>query len=258
MLIDITCSEIYRGGDVKQLIKIFIMLEPAPLLGAMWFLSALFYTLIGYDVLVRMTDKFRYQVIILSVVATGMLIIGLNVKMPRVLINNILEAFFFVHCGFMYKNAIVQRTIKKLYRLFGVSLVAVFVIAKYNTVSFATNTYGSKALFLAASFCGIVATLFGSELIENCKIFNWLIILGQNTIGVVIWQFVSFKLVSLIQIAYYGLSIDRLNDYPVIYEYAITPWIIANTVVGIIISIFIYKALNTIFYIIWQQGKNRL
>ena len=77
------------------------MLEPAPLLGAMWFLSALFYTLIGYDVLVRMTDKFRYQVIILSVVATGMLIIGLNVKMPRVLINNILEAFFFVHCGFM-------------------------------------------------------------------------------------------------------------------------------------------------------------
>ena len=80
MLIDITCSEIYRGGDVKQLIKIFIMLEPAPLLGAMWFLSALFYTLIGYDVLVRMTDKFRYQVIILSVVATGMLIIGLNVR----------------------------------------------------------------------------------------------------------------------------------------------------------------------------------
>lgn len=233
------------------------MLEPGPLLGAAWFISALFYTLIAYDLIIRLTAKFRYQYVIVSVAAVVMLIIGLNVKMSMILINNILEAFFFVHCGFMYGKMGIQENAKKYNRFVWVPLILVLILARYNTVSFATNTYDSKLLFLVAAVCGTVTVLLISKLIENRKMFNWLTYLGKNTIGVVIWQFISFKLVCLVQIAIYGLSIERLADYPVIYEYATAPWIIANTVVGIIISIQIYKVLSTMFNIIWQQGKKQ-
>lgn len=250
--------EFIGGYSAKQLIKIFVMLEPAPLLGAAWFIGALFYTLVGYDLIVRLTAKLRYQSIVLSIVAAVFLIIGLNIKMPLVLMNNILEASFFVHCGFMFKKIKFQETTKKLDWLFGLPLLVVLIIAKYNTVSFATNTYNSKVMFIVAAFCGSTAVLLGSELIESYKVFNWLIFLGQNTIGVVIWQFVSFKVVHLVQIAIYGLSIDKIAEYPVIYEYATAPWIVADTIVGIIVSIILYKALTIIGETIWRKGKKVL
>ena len=257
-LISLVPELIGGGYSLKQIIKLFLMLEPAPLLGAAWFIGALFYTLIVYDLAVRITVKIEFQLIILSVLAVVSLVIGLNIKTPIVLVNNILEAFFFVHCGFMCKKAKAHDKVGKAKYFFWLPLAAVLVIARYNNASFATNTYDSKILFLMAAICGTAAVLLFSGLIEEVKGFNWLIFLGKNTIGIVIWQFVSFKLVSLMQIAFYSLPIEKIQEYPVIYKYANFPWIFANTIVGITVSIAFYKILSLAVRVVWQRGKTLL
>ena len=68
--------------------------------------------------------------------------------------------------------------------------------------------------------------------------------IGMNTMGPLIWQFVTFKIIIAIQSAVYGLTWDRLQDFPVIYEYAHGIWVLLDVIVGIGVSILIYKVIN--------------
>lgn len=47
---------------------------------------------------------------------------------------------------------------------------------------------------------------------------------GKNTLTILTWHFLSFKLVSLFIIALYSLPIGRLAEFPVISEYAQQGW----------------------------------
>ena len=72
------------------------------------------------------------------------------------------------------------------------------------------------------------------------KIVKPLCWLGKNTIGIVIWQFIAFKIVIAIQVVVYGLEWARIWDFPVIYEYASPAWVILDIIIGIFVSIGIY------------------
>ncbi len=73
---------------------------------------------------------------------------------------------------------------------------------------------------------------------------NGILYVGMNTMGPLIWQFVTFKIVIAVQIVVYGLTWDRLLDFPVIYEYAHGIWALLGVIVGIGVSILIYKVVN--------------
>lgn len=47
---------------------------------------------------------------------------------------------------------------------------------------------------------------------------------GNNTFTILTWHFLMFKVVSLIIVIIYGLPLERLSEYPVIYEYAHKGW----------------------------------
>ena len=60
--------------------------------------------------------------------------------------------------------------------------------------------------------------------------------IGENTLSILTWHFLTFKMVSLFIIIIYHLPIERLGEFPVIVEYAARGWCIAYFLVGMIVT----------------------
>lgn len=60
--------------------------------------------------------------------------------------------------------------------------------------------------------------------------------IGQNTLTILTWHFLSFKVVSLIIIKIYDLPIERLSEFPVISEYATKGWWVAYFIMAMLVS----------------------
>lgn len=73
---------------------------------------------------------------------------------------------------------------------------------------------------------------------------------GDRTIDVLTWHFLSFKLISIIIISYYSLPKAQLGEFPVIEEYAYQGWWIAYVIVGVLIPLIIELLFReiTLFY----------
>lgn len=60
--------------------------------------------------------------------------------------------------------------------------------------------------------------------------------IGKNTLTILTWHFLAFKLVSLLIIGIYGLPIERLAEFPVITEYSKQGWWIAYFIVAMVVT----------------------
>lgn len=63
--------------------------------------------------------------------------------------------------------------------------------------------------------------------------------IGNNTLPILIWHFLCFKIVSLLIILCYGLPVHELGAFHVIYRYADKGWFLLYTIVGVFIPIAI-------------------
>lgn len=86
--------------------------------------------------------------------------------------------------------------------------------------------------YAVCAICGTVMTLNISQYIASKEnwIKNLLVYVGNNTLTILTWHFLCFKIVSLIIIQLYGLPIEQLACFPIIPEYA--SWWMAYFVVG--------------------------
>lgn len=92
-------------------------------------------------------------------------------------------------------------------------------------------------LYVAGAMTGILATKNISNHLQYMpRTAKVLIYIGNNTLTILTWHFLCFKVVSLLIIKVYGLPIELLASFPVITEYAEKGWWIAYSAVGILIS----------------------
>ena len=231
-------------GGIKSIIKMILLLEAGPLLGAIWFIRVLFYALIFYDLITRISNKALKEKaeIGLSFLSTAMLAIGINTQLPAqgsVVLNSIA----FIHLGKVLRN---HKLLEKIHVFVAVAAIAVcFVISLINKTSYVGNTYTYPVLFAIAAITGSVGLMALCICIyKDARPFRGLLYFGKNSMGPMIWQFIAFKLVIGIQIAVYHLGWNRIFDFPVIYEYANLPWVILDVIVGLYGSIILYKMIN--------------
>ena len=75
---------------------------------------------------------------------------------------------------------------------------------------------------------------------------NWikriLVYIGDNTLTVLTWHFISFKIVSLIIIYVENLPIERLAEFPVINDYTSQGWFILYFVTGMAVPLIFTKS----------------
>ena len=60
---------------------------------------------------------------------------------------------------------------------------------------------------------------------------------GDRTLGILTWHFLSFKLVSLIIVSIYCLPLSRLGEFPVIVEYSNGGWWLPYTITGVTVPL---------------------
>lgn len=247
------------GITVKYIIKFVFMQELAPLQGATWFLSVLLYALVAFDLLMRGIHRLikQYEMIGIFVISIILFVIGSNISLPYYT-SHILVALSYIGIGYWLKK--YEMYAEKISIL--ACIVAFVLIAgatQINDVSVALNSYTYKSIFFLTGIVGSVTILAFCKKYEN-RINNQYIkkqckFLGRNTIGILIWQFVSFKLVMIIQILVYKMPWRKLNDFPIIYECSNIYWTILYTIVGIYLSIFIYKILSQFAKVITKQKQ---
>lgn len=233
--------------SAKEIAKIVLMAAPGPLLGATWFIPVLLFTSIIYDLLyrgIRKVGQEKNSVTIITVVSIIFLIIGLKTSLPY-RGSVILRSVFFFHLGQIMKKYWKSQ---KYDLMIGIVLMAaVSVAAMFNTTSYLNNTYTSLPLYFVATIGGSIGICVLSRFVcshVDAEKIKGILYIGMNTMGPLIWQFVTFKIVITAQIAVYQLIWSRIGDFPVIYDYAYGFWVLLDIGVGIGVSILIYKVIN--------------
>lgn len=193
------------------------------LLGGYWFLPQLLYaSIIGF-----FTIKYVRNLCL----GTGMML-GLafmasafDLRVPFWGIRSLtfLSTVFFL-AGYLYRKN--YNGWDKWYHtvLFAVIVAIGSVFCYTSMLSFTT----SKILpYTVCAVCGTVMTLNVSRCMasKEGRLKDVLVYVGNNTLTVLTWHFLCFKIVSLIIIKCYGLPMEQLASFPVIPEYASLWWI---------------------------------
>lgn len=103
------------------------------------------------------------------------------------------------------------------------------------------NQIYNPLIYISASISGFIMTYLLANLIsKRKKISMYFSFLGRNTIPILCFHITSFKLVTLIEILYSNIEIEKLSIVPV---YDNKYWIMP-TVVGTIVPIMINALLK--------------
>lgn len=66
--------------------------------------------------------------------------------------------------------------------------------------------------------------------------------IGNNTLPILTWHMLCFKIVSILIINFYGLPMARLAEFPVIEEYSKQGWFLLYFLVGVLVPLWMSKS----------------
>lgn len=227
-------SKLYSFNDflVHAFNIITRMSDQEQLLGGFWFLKSLFWaSLFGFVLIKRVRLLFLGGGIALIL---SVLCIVLNFSIPFFAIGQreFLATFFFIF-GYLYhvNNWEVERT--KWIIPVGIILLGLGV--EFWQCSMLTLQVSKILPYSCSAIIGTLTVLSISHKLSSYKKMKELLVyIGDNTLPILTWHFLSFKIVTLLIIIIYGLPIQRLAEFPVIEEYAHAGWWAAYFIVGVV------------------------
>ena len=162
-------------------------------------------------------------------------------------------AGLFIWSGYMYNKCGFSFDNRWWFIIVAALLVAVGTEFWQCSMLHFKDNFGLMMPYIATALIGTLMVLCVSKLLS--KQDNWLkhflTFVGDNTLDILTWHFLSFKLVSLLLMFLFGLSIERLAEFPVIEEYAYQGWWVIYLVIGVVVplgvSLVKEKFVNTKF-----------
>lgn len=238
---------------VKNYIKIFAMMYLPNLMGAAWFIATLFYSEIIFFVVYRLISyiserKLYLLILIFSII---MFIVG-NVSLFPLFINRILIAISFLGIGDELKKIdfdTIDFKKQLIIVIMSIFTLVIFGIRFYS--SYSSNTFPNALISGITALTGSVGIFMLSRIIcNNNNIKSILQYIGSKTMGVVLLQFVGFRIVNYIIFRFYDLDNHAILAFPVNYEFNYWYWCIFYVIFGLFISIYIYMVYEKILCII--------
>jgi fucose 4-O-acetylase-like acetyltransferase len=209
------------------------------LCGAFWFFRGLFVASILYLIIYKVMDitikADRYKKYIPYLVCVILLILcgwktyeGLKIiSLVQGGYRDLMGCFFF-GCGFIFRQWVEQYN--KLTRNDGVKLalsvvfgVIVYLFSHYLIANMNwRSTYTQFLSLPVPALLGFLMTYNISMLIDkkDTLIKRFLVYTGDHTLNIFIFHIISYKVVSLIKIWYYGLDIKQIGCHMVIHEHS--------------------------------------
>lgn len=227
------------------------MWDHEQLLGGFWFLGTLFWSSLISYLIIRYVKSRLISLAILLIVSTILCFFNKHIPVVGIGAKEFLASVFFL-IGFFTKKFEIRST--HFLWLFPVSIIGVFIGAEYWPMSFLRIECWKIIPWIITAILPIECIFFLCKEIsrKKMKFIDFFVFLGDNTLHILTFHFLSFKLVSLLIIYLYGLPCKRLAEFPVISDYAYQGWWLAYFLIGgfapLIYVLFLKKIKNTWAY----------
>ena len=153
-------------------------------------------------------------------------------------------AGIFIWCGYMYRKH--NYSFENNWWLIICSALVIAVGVEFWQTSMTHLKFYCIVPYILTAFLGTLMVFGLSRRLAVCEnlIKRFLIFVGDNTLDILTWHFLSFKLTSLLLIWLYDLNFKRMAEFPVIEEYAYQGWWVLYLGVGLIIPLCISIAVK--------------
>lgn len=239
-----------------KMVFVLILSRGSELCPALWFLKVLFLITILYAILDYLLHRFITNEKFLNIIKINLIVcfaIG-GVFLQKFHINFYNIGSIFSSIILFYLGTILKKYIKFSTLSLRKFIISVFflIIASINNimVDIAANKYPNLILFIFISLSGYFFIMYLSDLIKRNSILSKIsIYIGMNTLPILFFHFLAFKLVNIVEIAIYGLPKFYLAAIPVIYSKPL--WWLLYAFVGIIFPLifqYLYQKLKLKFF----------
>lgn len=228
---------------VKGIVKVCIFTcEGGQMSGAFWFLRTLFFTTIGYGIieyilnLLQLKHKFYFHVLF----AIGVFTVGYLMSIKQISLYGLDLVFvsyiFFAFGRILQKYPMTELQNKRAFVFIIASFSVLLVCNDAGMVDMSKRQYTSPWFYVVSSISGWFLMYSVSSMLLKSNILTAVFsYLGKKTISIIALHFLSFKIVTFIQILIYDLPIEKLSSYP--YLEVKPYWWILYAIVGICIPI---------------------
>ncbi len=233
-------SQLYSVSDyLKKTFLIFFCLSGnEQLLGGYWFLHTMFFaSFIFYGLL-------KLKMPIVGGIIALLLSVLLYFKgIPVVNIYCGAKELFAVACmiaGYLYKSYSIEKYVEKYsaYVLLGCALLLLLGSVYWHGEMLDMKWTYTIPYFVSAIAGSIIVMKVSGFFVNHSHRFSVFISsIGDKTLEILTWHFLSFKLVSLVIIAYYGLPIEHLAEFPVMRPYNVQGWWVLYFAVGVALPV---------------------
>lgn len=186
------------------------------MLGGFWFIKELFMVSILYLILRRYIAKSISMILpTLFVILCGAMVMGVyKIEVPWLQISQ--QTLLGIILFGLGELAHI-RNVKEMYSVgLACSIVPLMLFSAYLGRYYFETTGTSVLIFMFLALSGIYVCLSFSNKIQfgGGKMSKFLSHVGQNTLAILGWHFLSFKLVSYIYLQVKGYPIERLVEFP--------------------------------------------
>lgn len=166
----------------------------------------------------------------------------LPLKLPAQFGEQTLLATVFYMSGYIYCKTDLKSNYP--YIIGSALFIVPAIVAIYTSLSM--DCKGSIVwLYYVIAICGTVATIQLSRWLSHTSIASLLAYIGDKTLYILIFHFLSFKLVSYIYIEYNHLPLNSLTQFPVLKTTNSWMWVV-YTLVGISLSLLIWELVDRV------------
>ena len=231
-------------GLCKQGIKILLTLSRGQFFGATWFLGALFLVSVFYKILDVFFENCKHKRLYRNMICLVLVLIGFSWTLPFMLSRTL------ILCGFYAMGVWIKEQKWNLdishEHLKSIAALGVFLLIALNhTASMGNNEYSSKGLFVIAALCGSYVVFYLSQIIQKYTgtLKTILVYFGKNSIDILIWHFVVFNVVIVLQLYLDGKPLSTFVQYSPVYT-GNNGWWLAYLSVGMLLSLVLGKLLR--------------
>lgn len=234
-------SHLYTWQEfVYKFIKIITSMSgEEQLLGGYRFLKSLFVCSIVGFFIIKYNKKTITGCVLLLFLTIVLQAFNLHVPYWGIGAKETFAAIFFC-IGHSYKKYNIK--LHEQFCILPLGLIAVIIGELYWQGSLLSFKWYNVLPYTLTAILGILAVYHISKYILKIPcILNIFIYIGDNTLTILTWHFLCFKLVSLLIIFLYKLPIERLAEFPAITEYSQKGWFIAYFFMGVFIPLIMAK-----------------
>lgn len=245
----ICITEYYSKYDIiMRIIEGTIFSSSEQMFGTEWFLRVLFMTSIFYlifDYIIKHLFKQRH-VLIQFIIATILLIFGFSCyKIFNNSFYGIAQTCSFYCLYFLgyilqrYKDKYSNWNWKQYIPALFVSFLILLLLNGIGSIELGQNRYENPVFLLLASSSGWLLLYSLSYFIKKYIYLKKIMIeIGKHTLAIMILHFLSFKIVELFIVNYYGMPLFCVAAFPNLFG-SMGLWWLAYTIIGVIVPIIL-------------------